>query len=291
MELEQAYNHCLKLANDHYENFPVASILLPKKIRKPVAAIYAFARNADDFADEGSLENDLRLKKLNAYEHELDLIEKSVKSADPVFVALAHTIKHFKLPILQFRKLLSAFKQDVTKKRYENFNEVLDYCDRSANPVGFLLLALVNKTDPALIEQSNAVCTALQLINFLQDIEVDYKIGRIYLPMDEMRSFNINESSLVDLKYNKDWRDFISHQLKRTEFLLRKGAPLGKHLGFRLGIEINLTVAGGMRVLRKLKVINETSIIHQARLNRLDWLHILLDTIIFSFSQNKYQAT
>lgn len=291
MELEQAYNHCLQLANNHYENFPVASALLPKNIRKPVAAIYAFARNADDFADEGSLENDARLKKLSTYEHELDLIEEGAHSTDPVFVALANAISQFELPVLQFRKLLSAFKQDVTKKRYSNFTEVLDYCDRSANPVGFLLLALANKNDADLVKQSNAVCTALQLINFLQDISVDYKIGRIYLPMDEMENFGINESFLKELKYNKNWHDFIAHQLTRTEMILREGSPLGKHLDFRLGTEINLTVAGGMRVLKKLKLINQHKFIHQARLNRLDWLHILFDTIIFSLSRKTYQSS
>lgn len=291
MELEQAYNHCLSLANDHYENFPVASILLPKKIRKHVAAIYAFARNADDFADEGTLDNNVRLAKLDDYERELDLIENNTTSANPVFIALAHTIKQFKLPILQFRKLLSAFRQDVTKKRFKNFNEVLDYCDRSANPVGFLLLALVNKDKPDLIEQSNSVCTALQLINFLQDIGVDYKIGRIYLPLDEMNDFNIDEKFLADIKFNKNWCDFISQQINRAEILIRKGTPLGKHLGLRLGTEINLTVAGGMRILKKLKIINKTSVIYQARLNRMDWLHILLDTILFSFSRKTSQAS
>lgn len=289
MQLEQAYNHCLSLAKNHYENFPVASALLPRNIRKPIAAIYAFARNADDFADEGSLENSMRLEKLSAYEHELDLVEKGIQSTDPVFIALAHTISQFELPVLQFRKLLSAFKQDVTKKRYENFKEVLDYCDRSANPVGYLLLALVNLNNDDLVKKSNSVCTALQLINFLQDINVDYKIGRIYLPKDEMDNFNITESFIADLKYNESWREFISQQLKRTEKLLREGSPLGKHLGFRLGTEINLTVAGGMRVLKKLNMINKHKFIHQARLSRFDWLHILFDTLILS--RKNYQLS
>jgi squalene synthase HpnC len=237
------------------------------------------------------MDNSLRIEKLNAYEHELDLIENARRSSDPVFVALADTIKKFNLPVVQFRKLLSAFKQDVTKKHYNNFTEILDYCDRSANPVGFLLLNLVNINDPDLIKKSNAVCSALQLINFLQDINVDYKIGRIYLPMDEMESYNINESYLDGSTYNKDWRDFIAHQLNRAELLLREGSSLGKHLGFRLGTEINLTVAGGMRVIKKLKIINNHSFIYQARLNRIDWLHILINTIKFSFPQKEHQST
>lgn len=281
MELDQAYNYCLKLAKSHYENFPVASALLPKKLRKPIAAIYAFARNADDFADEGLMENDVRLEKLNSYEHELDLIESGTPSENPIFIALADSIDRFDLPILQFRKLLSAFKQDVTKKRYENFNEILDYCDRSANPVGHLLLVLVNEDNDTLVKQSNAICTALQLINFLQDISIDYRIGRIYLPLDEMELHGINETTIENLIYNANWRDFIAHQLTRAENLLREGSMLGKHLGFRLGTEINLTVAGGMRVIKKLKLINDKKFIHQARLNKLDWFHILLETITF----------
>lgn len=279
MEIDQAYNHCLKLANSHYENFPVASSLLPKKLRKPVAAIYAFARSADDFADEGTLDNEERLEKLNAYERELDLIEQDIQSGDPVFIALKHTINHFNLPILQFRKLLSAFRQDVTKKRYKDFNEILDYCDRSANPVGHLLLSLVKKDNDILINQSNSICTALQLINFLQDINIDFNNDRIYLPMDEMEKYGIKDSYVKNLTYDKNWHDFIAFQLNRAERLLREGSQLGNHLGFRLGTEINLTVAGGMRVLKKLNLINENRFIYQARLSKLDWIYILISAI------------
>lgn len=280
MELVKAYDSCLQLARNHYENFPVASVLLPKTLRKPVAAIYAFARKADDFADEGSLDKKTRLTKLNAYEKELDHIEKGITSQDPVFIALAHTIKKHGLPVLQFRKLLSAFKQDVTKNRYDNFGEILDYCDRSANPIGHLMLALVGKNDENLLELSNAVCTGLQLTNFLQDISVDYKIGRIYMPLDEMKINNIDETFIRDKIFNQDWQNFIDHQLMRTRSLLTDGFPLGSHLGFRLGNEIKLTVSGGVKVLDKLLIINQQQFLYQARLNFFDWSLVTFNALL-----------
>jgi len=279
MELVKAYDSCLQLARNHYENFPVASVLLPKKLRNPVAAIYAFARKADDFADEGSLDNKTRLAKLNAYEKELDSIEQGITSRDPVFIALAHTIKKHELPVLQFRKLLSAFKQDVTKHRYDNFEEILDYCDRSANPVGHLLLALVGKNNESLLKLSNAVCTGLQLTNFLQDISVDYKIGRIYMPMDEMKNNNIDETFIRDKKFNPDWQNFINLQLARTRSLLTDGFPLGSHLDFRLGNEIKLTVSGGLKVLDRLVKINQGQFLYQARLNFFDWNLVIFNSL------------
>jgi len=282
MELDQAYNHCLGLARNHYENFPVASILLPKNIRKPTAAIYAFARNADDFADEGSDNDKARLDKLDSYERELDIIENGGASTDPVFIALAHTIRKFDLPVLQFRKLLSAFKQDVTKKRYDTIEEVLDYCDRSANPVGFLVLSLAGKNNELVIKQSNSICSALQIINFLQDISKDYEIGRIYLPLDEMKKFNIDESFLERREYNNDWQNLISSLLEKTEVLLKEGSTLAKSLDFRLGFEINLTVLGGMRIITKLRKINQSRFLYQARLNILDWVYLLVSSLVLT---------
>ncbi|MFV1992784.1 MAG: squalene synthase HpnC [Acidiferrobacterales bacterium] len=280
MEPAKAYDSCLQLARNHYENFPVASVLLPKSIRKPVAAIYAFARTADDFADEGLLDNKTRLAKLNAYENELDHIEQGIPSEDAVFVALGHAIKKYELPVEQFRKLLSAFKQDVTKHRYDNIGEILDYCDRSANPVGHLLLALVGKNNENLLKLSNSVCTGLQLTNFLQDISVDYKIGRIYMPMDEMKNNNIDEKFIRDKKYNQDWQNFINQQLKRAHNLLVDGFPLGGHLGFRLGNEIKLTVSGGLKVLDRLQIINQHQFLYQARLNMLDWNLVIFKSLL-----------
>lgn len=160
---------------DHYENFPVASILLPNWLRRPIAAIYRFARGADDIADEGDASNEERLQELAAYNSELDRIEQGQSPADPAFSELACVIAEWRLPLQLFRDLLDAFAQDVVKKRYTNFPELLDYCRRSANPVGRLLLHLVDRASDENLRRSDCICSTLQLINFWQDIDIDWQ--------------------------------------------------------------------------------------------------------------------
>jgi len=174
------------MAVDHYENFPVASVLLPKRLRRPVEIIYHFARQADDFADEGDIPNDERLAKLDAFRAELRRIEANEAPQTPLFIDVASIVSEFQLPPQLFHDLLDAFSQDVVKKRYADFDEVLDYCRRSANPVGRLLLHLYEEATPQNLIYSDQICTALQLINFWQDVKKDYAITRIYLPQDEM---------------------------------------------------------------------------------------------------------
>src|SRR5687767_1771859 len=175
------------MAVGHYENFPVASLLLPAPLREPIEIIYRFARSADDFADEGSDPPDIRLARLNDYRAQLACIERAQPPREPLFLELEKVIKDHALPLRPFGDLLDAFSQDVTKKRYASFEEVLHYCRRSANPVGRLLLHLFKRTTDSELRQSDAICTALQLVNFWQDVAVDYAAdGRIYLPQDEM---------------------------------------------------------------------------------------------------------
>jgi squalene synthase HpnC len=177
----------LTLANTHYENFPVASVLLPMRLRKPIGLIYSFARQADDFADEGELSPDQRLVLLDGFKQELDLIRTDVAAKTPFFVTLQAMIQAHQLPLAPFYDLLDAFSQDVVKSRYENFAEVMDYCRRSANPIGRLMLHLYGAVTPQNIVYSDAICSALQIINFLQDVAIDYKKDRIYFPLDEMQ--------------------------------------------------------------------------------------------------------
>ncbi|HSY27649.1 MAG TPA: squalene synthase HpnC, partial [Burkholderiaceae bacterium] len=167
---------------DHYENFPVASILLPARLRPAVEAIYRFARNADDLADEGDASDEQRLAALSAYERALQRIEDGQTAESPLFDTLGKVIKDYALPLQPFRDLLSAFKQDVVTKRYASFTELLDYCRRSANPVGTLMLHLYGAATPDNLRDSDAICSALQLINFWQDAAVDWQKARIYLP-------------------------------------------------------------------------------------------------------------
>lgn len=253
MNLQQAYEHCLKITRGHYENFPVASWFLPRKYRRPISVIYAFARTADDFADEGEYTQQQRLELLNEYDAQLDKIQTGQQIDDPVFIALADVINQHYIPLQLFRDLLTAFKQDVTKKRYANFGEVMDYCRYSANPVGRLLLYLYGETDERSLAQSDAVCSALQLINFYQDIGQDFdENDRVYLPQDEMVKYHVTEQHLENHLSDFNMQNLMRYQLERAMKLLNAGAPLGKTLKGRIGFELRLVILGGSRIIQKL---------------------------------------
>ncbi|MGH8679283.1 MAG: squalene synthase HpnC, partial [Burkholderiales bacterium] len=198
----------------HYENFPVASVLLPKRLRRPVQLIYAFARSADDFADEGELAGETRLSLLRQYVRELDAIEHNSPPQQPLFAELAPMIRAHRLPLQLFRDLLSAFSQDVTKNRYASFGEVMDYCRRSANPIGRLLLHLYGADEPRNLALSDGICSSLQLINFLQDVEIDYHKNRVYLPQDEMQRFSVDENQIARHDVSGNWRAFMLYQIE-----------------------------------------------------------------------------
>ena len=251
--LENAYIECIQLAQSHYENFPVASRLLPKRLRKPIAVIYAFARRADDFADEGNLSDQERLTALDDFSTYLKQLEQGQEVEDTTFVALADVIQQHNLPYSLFHDLLTAFKMDVTKKRYTNFGEVMEYCRYSANPVGRLLLHLNKADTPKSLGQSDAVCSALQLTNFLQDISQDFEENdRIYLPQDEMQQYGVSEDDIRNKVTNPATRKLIEFQIRRTVKLMQAGAPLGKVLKGRMGLELRMTIMGGSRILYKL---------------------------------------
>ena len=251
--LQNAYAECLQMAQSHYENFPVASRLLPKHLRQPISVIYAFARRADDFADEGDLSNEERIAALTDFSNKLNLIEQKKEVDDTTFIALADVIKQHQLPISLFHDLLTAFKMDVTKERYENFGEVMEYCRYSANPVGRLLLHLNKETSPQNLGYSDAVCSALQLTNFLQDISQDLEeSNRIYIPQDEMEQFGVSEEDIRNKVTNSATRKLIEFQIRRTVKLMQSGAPLGKVLKGRMGLELRMTIMGGSRILYKL---------------------------------------
>src|SRR5713101_8625850 len=237
----------------HYENFPVASLLLPAPLRAPIEVIYRFARGADDIADEGNDPPTVRLARLGAYQAHLVTIAIGETPDDPLFQDVAKIIRNHALPIQLFRDLLDAFAQDVKKKRYASFAELLDYCRRSANPVGRLLLHLFKRTTDSDLARSDAICSALQLINFWQDVEIDYAKGRIYLPQDEMARFGVTEEHLARRRCDEPWRALMAFQIERARSLLITGEPLGRTLPGRMGLEIRATVQGGLLILKKIQ--------------------------------------
>ena len=260
---------------DHYENFPVASILMPRRLHKPVAAIYHFARAADDIADEGDLPDKERLQQLDDFRDELIHIAADETPLLPLFKHLAIEIRHHALPIQPFHDLLDAFSQDVVKKRYANYDELLDYCRRSANPVGNLLLHLYEEATPVNLAYSDAICTSLQLINFWQDVAKDYAIGRIYLPQDDVARFCVNEEQIGKHITNTEWRALMKFQVDRARALMLQGAPLGSILTGRIGLEMRMIIAGGLRILDKLEAADYDMFRCRPVLKPFDWVIML----------------
>ncbi len=257
---------------DHYENFPVASFLLPRRLRRPIEVIYHFARSADDIADEGDAPDDRRLADLAAYVEELDRIASGAVPRTPLFADVAAIVAAHGLPLQLFRDLLDAFAQDVVKKRYANYEELLDYCRRSANPVGRLVLHLFGRTGKIQLEQSDCICSALQLINFWQDVAIDMLKRRIYLPQDDLSRFDVHEEQLAAGRWDSNFAALMDFQIARSRALMLRGAPLVQSLPGRLGWEIRLTVQGGLRILERLALARGDVWNRRPRLGPADWL-------------------
>jgi squalene synthase HpnC len=258
VSIGEAYLVCQRLARTHYENFPVASWLLPRQMRPHVAAIYAFARTADDFADEGSLPADTRLARLDDWLARLRSCATQPapdggSEADAIFTALAGTIRECALPTGLFEDLLSAFRQDVTTTRYQSWPDLLDYCRRSANPVGRLVLRVAGHDDEQLDRASDAVCTALQLTNFWQDVERDWRNGRLYVPLSDLRAAGARAEDLELRRLTADWQRVLSLMTDRTRALYEEGRRVCDGVGGRLKFELRLTWLGGRRILDTLE--------------------------------------
>lgn len=257
-DLADAYAACARLARDHYENFPVASRLLPRKMRDHVAAVYAFARIADDFADEGSRPAADRLRLLDLWLDRLQGCAGGVRAADGpglppatphVFAALGSTIRTCGLPVRLLADLVDAFRQDVVRTRYDTWDEVLDYCRRSANPVGRLVLAIAGYRDDRLDLASDAVCTALQLTNFWQDFGRDWRNGRLYVPAEQWRGEGAGTADLDSGTFTPAWRRALRAAAARTAALFEQGRPVCDGVRGRMRLELRLTWLGGRRIL------------------------------------------
>jgi squalene synthase HpnC len=255
----------------HYENFPVASLLLPARLRHPVAVIYRFARTADDFADEGHADAATRLGQLQGFRDKLDAIARGEPASDPLFSQLSEIVARHALPLQLFRDLLDAFSQDVVKTHYADFAEVLDYCRRSANPVGRLLLQLFGAATPQNLAQSDRICSSLQLINFWQDVAIDIDHGRVYLPQDELARHAVGESQIARHDTGGGWRELMQFQVQRARGMMLEGAPLGAALPGRVGLEIRSIVQGGLRILDKMEKMKYDVFRHRPVLRAWDW--------------------
>jgi squalene synthase HpnC len=259
---------------DHYENFPVASHLVPEALRPAVLAIYAFARAADDIADEGDAAPAIRLEHLGAFSAMLDRIERGDTPDEAPFFALAAAIRRHALPLAPFRDLLSAFRQDVLQGRYARYADVLDYCARSANPIGRLLLHLYAVTGTEERRNSDAICTGLQLANFWQDIALDWRKGRVYLPGEDLARFGVTEEQIAAGRCDERWSRLLAFEVERTRDLLESGRALALALPLRLRLELKLVVAGGLRILRAIDAVQGDVFRKRPRLSFSDWIAI-----------------
>ena len=260
---------------EHYENFPVASFLCPPALRPAIAAIYWFARTADDLADEGDAAPQERLADLSAYRADLTACAAGCPTSDrwaAVFTPLSKVIAQYALPIELLTDLISAFEQDIVKTRYANQAELLDYCRRSANPVGRLLLHLYQVEGNESLEQSDCICTALQLINFWQDLSVDIPRGRIYLPLDSAAAHLVSETDLLDCTVSPQTTALIAANVSWAQTLMKRGSPLVKTIPGRAGWELRLVVQGGLRILEKIGLLGFDTLTTRPKITRWDIL-------------------
>jgi squalene synthase HpnC len=266
------------LGVDHYENFPVASVLLPERMRAPIEAIYRFARGADDIADEGDLADEARLEGLDQYLRALAAIEAG-GTPDAQFLPIAAAVRAYELPLQLLRDLIDAFKQDVVKKRYLDFAELMDYARRSANPVGRLVLHVFERVEnrkPGFsVEHSDLICSALQLINFWQDVAVDWSKRRVYVPQEDLARFGVSENDIASANANGNWQELMEFECARARRMLAEGSALGRELPGRLGLEIRATVAGGAAILDKIDAARGDVFRHRPTLGKFDWIKII----------------
>ncbi|MDQ3020073.1 MAG: squalene synthase HpnC [Bacteroidota bacterium] len=283
LDLDYAYSHCREVAKSHYENFPVGSLLIPGNKRKYIYSIYAFARHADDIADSNKLGAEEKLKKLNELDDELIKIqyhntEDLLKETKNIFIALSDTIEELKIPIGEFRNLLIAFRQDSVKQRYEEFEELITYSDFSANPIGHLVLDVFGYTrdsDEKCFGYSDKICTALQLTNFWQDVSLDLKMNRIYIPAKSMKEFDYSEQMLFENIENDNFRSMIKNLVDKTKMFYEDGEGIINLVRGRLKLELKATLEGGMEILKKIERINYNVLSRRVTIDSIDKLKLL----------------
>ncbi len=274
LTLDRAYRVCREITASHYENFPVASLLLPAKIRRHVYPIYAFARHADDLADEAG-DRDALLQW-----REFLYLSSQETPGHPIFMALTDTMRKFDLPLSLFDDLLSAFLQDLEKNRYADLPELLEYCRYSANPVGRIILLLHGYREEQLFVYSDAICTALQLANFWQDLSIDLKKDRLYIPRSFLEAYRIDEEALFQKVSHDNFREMLKALIETTRGLFRQGLPLLRRIRGRLKWELKFTVMGGLAVLDKIEKLDYNVLQYRPALTRGDWARIAIKGVV-----------
>ncbi len=253
-DIAEARAYCGRLARGHYENFSVATWFLPKRLRQHFFNVYVYCRISDDLGDEVG-DTRLSLALLDRWEEELEAMYHRLRDGGeagpthPVFVALAETVREFAIPQHEFANLLTAFRQDQTISRYENFDELLGYCHNSANPVGHLVLYLCGYADGERQRLSDFTCTALQLANFWQDVAVDFRKGRIYLPLEDMRGFGVDETVIAEGKASAGFLELMEYEVARAREWFARGLPLEAKVSGKLALDIELFTRGGQAIL------------------------------------------
>lgn len=272
--LEASFQYCKKIATEHYENFPVGSWILPKEKRRYIYAVYAFARQADDFADEKIYKEEDRLQRLTEWEERLkDSIHREPEH--PVFIALRDTIERFEIPVELLKDLLKAFKMDIVNKRYKRLSDLLTYCSFSANPVGRIVLLISGHKDPELCRLSDFICTALQLTNFWQDIAVDLEKDRIYIPLEDIERFGYTVDEIKSHVVTNAFRRLMAEEIEFTRGLFVKGLPLCSRVDKRLSIELRAICLGGMMILEKIEKNGYAVFDRRPTINGVDKVKIL----------------
>ena len=279
ISLDGVYSQALNFARAHYENFPIVSILIPKDLRKHIAIVYWFARTADDIADEGNASEESRLEKMNEFESNIKRsLDGDARSGFEK--ALLNTVDNKKLTKDNFFDLISAFKQDIIKSRYADFNEILHYCNRSANPVGRIILELFNVRDQKANEYSDKICTGLQLTNFLQDTIIDYKKGRIYMAKYEMQNYKVSEYMFEQKENNHNLQQLVMYNVERINVYFEEGKKLLPFLNSKLRTEIRWTIAGGKAILEQIKKNDYDIINYRPKLSKAKMAGLLVKSII-----------
>ncbi len=291
MDSEAAYKFCENLTKKHYENFPVGSLLIPRDKRKFVYSVYAFARTADDIADAYDLNSNEKVKALKEYEKELkDVYQDKFNDSNKhrkIFTALSNTKDELNIPIKEFQNLLTAFKQDAIKERYNTFQELIDYSENSANPIGHLVLYVFGFNeikDEKIFRLSNKICTALQLTNFWQDVSSDLEINRIYIPEEVMEKFNYKEELLFKKMENENFMEMMKELVEKTKAIFNDGKGIIDLVGGRLRLELKATYLGGKEILKKIEEINYNVLSQRVKVEKSEKINILFRTLFKSLN-------